>query len=156
MAYYSIHPDIPYKFLPGAAGVGLNAAYATATSGSDSDIQSAAADSWQVTKYLKGMAQTAEKGIEAAAHALGGSNAFDAQMKLISQNATGVFELLPDEMYFEHINKQWPVVTHKKRWYRRHCSYERRDYVPSMAAEAYRSDNAKDLPALPTHLAGKI
>jgi len=64
--------------------------------------------------------------------------------------------LLPDELYFEHINVTWPVVTHKRRWYRRQDIHERHDYVPSGAAEAYRVDGPKDLPALPPHLAGKI
>jgi len=156
MAYYSIHPDIPYKFLPGVAGRVLNAGYAMATSGADFDLPMVDDDSWAITKAVWAAAKAVEIGVETVAHALGGSDAFDAQMKLISQNATGVFELLPDELYFTHINTRWPVVTHERRWYRRHGSFERHDYVPSTAAEAYRSDGPKDLPALPTHLSGKI
>jgi len=148
MAYYSLHPDIPYKFLPGPAGMALNAAYSIVTAGGGSLSLSKAA--------LKALASPGATAIAAAARAIGGGNSFDRHMKLISQNATGVFELLPDELYFQHVNPTFPVVTHKDRWYQLGGVYERQDYIPSTAAETYRQDGNNDLPALPSHLAGKV
>ena len=148
MAYYSLHPDIPYEFLPGVAGIALNAAYSIATAGGGSISPTKA--------FLKTLASPEAAAIAAAAQAIGGGNAFDRHMKLISQNATGVFELIPDELYFKHVNPTSPVVTHKDRWYQVGGVYERHNYVPSTAVEAYRLDGPDDLPALPGHLAGKV
>lgn len=156
MAYYSIHPDIPYAFMPGALGTLLNAVYATATSGADSDISFTDDDSWAITKALEFGVKAVEKTIEGAAHAMFSGDMFDEQMKRVSQNATGVFELLPDELYFTHVNPTFPVVTHKDRWFNRGGVYKKYDYVPSSALEAYRQDGNKDIPALPPHLIGKV
>lgn len=156
MAYFSIHPDIPYAFVPGPLGTIFNAAYATATSGHDSDISFTDQDSWGITKALEGGLQAVEKAAETVAHAAFTGSAFDNHLKLVSQNATGVFELLPDHLYFEHINGSWPVVTHKQRWYRRSHGWERHDFIPNSPHDAYLSDNHKDIAALPPSLRGKI
>lgn len=145
MAYYSLHPDIPYSFLPGLAGTALNAAYAVSQS---EDATPAA------LKLLAG--PVVSKAVSAAARAYAGSDAFDEHMKLVSQNATGVYELIPDELYFTNVNPRWPVVTHKKRWYRRSGYYERHDHVPTTAAEAYRRDGNKDITGLPPHMAAGV
>ncbi len=145
MAYYSLHPDIPYSFLPGLAGTALNAAYAV----SQSDDATPTA-----LKLLTG--PVISEAISGAARAYAGSDAFDEQMKLISRNATGVFELVPDELYFKHVNPRWPVVTHERRWYHRSNFYQRHDHVPRTAAEAYRQDDPKDITGLAPQLAAKV
>jgi hypothetical protein len=94
MAYFVLHPNIPYSFLGGTQGDILNAAYALSiTARKRNAPASTAADLVRlVSNYF-------------AAPAL-----FDETLKLVAKNAAGVVELLPDEQYFTHVNPTWPVA----------------------------------------------
>jgi pimeloyl-ACP methyl ester carboxylesterase len=146
MAYFALHPDIPYQFAPGMVGRWLNAAYANATSGHGSDI---------LFQSNPGLAALQEL-IETAAHAVSGSPGFNEHLKKVSANATGVFELIPDDLYFEHVHPTWPLVTHEDKWYRGSSSYERRDYTPMGASETYFANDRTDIPALPPQFKAQV
>ncbi len=107
-------------------------------------------------KFASALNQLTRTGLEIGVQAVGGEDAFDNHMKQIAQNARGVLELIPDELYFKRINPTSPVVTHKKRWAQRGGLYERRDFTPDTAADAYKMDNDKDIAGYPSRLAGRI
>jgi hypothetical protein len=95
MAYFVLHPSIPYQFLPGLGGAVLNAAYAIRTvTTAEGHVSSPVAEFSAFVQL-----------------ALGGSDAFDSVLKRVALNAGGVFELLPDEKYFEHVHPRWPLAT---------------------------------------------
>lgn len=98
MTYFSLHPDIPYQFLPGAGGAALNAAYATATA-TRRRYASGDPSTLAPLKY-----QALGTAVSFVTELATGNSLFDDVLQLVSQNALGVFELLPDEDYFSVIH----------------------------------------------------
>lgn len=94
MAYYVLHPNIPYSFMDGILGPVINAAYSN-----------------NVRANAGGAG-----GLSAAGHALMGAltgdRLFDKTLKLVALNCGGVVELLPDHLYFRYANPKFPMAVY--------------------------------------------
>lgn len=92
MAYYALHPNIPYSFMDGMVGPLMNAAYGANVSASSG-------------------------GSGGVAHALtrlvSGDKLFDDTLKQVALNCGGVVELLPDHLYFQHANPTFPMAVYE-------------------------------------------
>ena len=156
MAYYALHPEIPYEFLPGIGGTVLNAGFATAVASRRRAPQRVAQARAggnpipQITAAMRGALENAAGFLTEAAL---GDPHFDRVMKLIAQGSTGVFELLPDEDYFSVINPSYPVITANMRMANVLGRFQYQAYVPSTWEEAYIGTQPW---CLPKHLEPRI